>query len=92
MGPGSKGGNLRHFPQFLSAFHILLLLLLLQLREKGSSRQSCHMAWQVKQRWDWLVLGWVTAIGQKEMDENFSIPFLLSCGVAMKSANRSVLC
>ncbi len=38
-------------------------------------------------RWDWLVLGWVTAMGQKERNENFSIPSLLSCGVALKSAN-----
>ncbi len=47
---------------------------------------------EVKQRWDWLVLGWVSAMGQKERNENFSIPSLLSCGVALKSANRSVLC
>ncbi len=38
------------------------------------------------------MLGWVTAMGQKERNENFSIPSLLSCGVALKSAKRSVLC
>ena len=50
------------------------------------------MITEVKQRWDWLVLGCVTAMGQRERNENFSIPSLLSCGVALKSANRSVLC
>ncbi len=44
-----------------------------------------------KQRWDWLVLGWMTAMGHKERNENFSIPSLLSCGVALKSAIQTVV-
>ncbi len=47
---------------------------------------------EVKQRWDWLVLGWVTAMEQKERNNNFPSPSLLFCGVALKSANQSMLC
>ncbi len=56
-----------------------------------ASQQSCHLfqykITEVKQCWSWLVLGWVTAMRQKERNNNnFSIPFLLSCGAALKSA------
>ncbi len=33
------------------------------------------------------MLGWVTAMGQQERDGKILIPFLLSCGLALKSAN-----
>ncbi len=39
-----------------------------------------------------LVLGWVTIMGQKERNKNSFFPSLLSCGVALKSANQLVLC
>ncbi len=38
------------------------------------------------------MLGWATAMGQEERYENLSIDSLLSCWVALKSANWSVSC
>ncbi len=38
------------------------------------------------------MLGWVTTIGQKERNDNFPALSFFFCGIALKSANQSVLC